>query len=57
MSTERAEKELGWRPRIDALGAFTELIDGMAAGAGGSAPPLRSRGLVDVRVPGHGNPY
>jgi nucleoside-diphosphate-sugar epimerase len=57
MSTDRAEKELGWRPRVDALSALTELLDGMAAGAGAPAPPLRPRGLADLRVPGHGNPY
>jgi nucleoside-diphosphate-sugar epimerase len=57
MSTERAERELGWRPRVDALGALSELIDGMARGAGAPAPPLRPRGLADLRVPGHGNPY
>jgi nucleoside-diphosphate-sugar epimerase len=57
MSTERARKELGWQPRTDALDAFAELIDGMARGTGAATPPLRPRGLVDLRVPGHGNPY
>ena len=57
MSTERAERELGWRPRIDALGALDELLDGMGHGSGAAAPPLRPRGLADLRVPGHGNPY
>jgi nucleoside-diphosphate-sugar epimerase len=57
MSTERARTELGWRPRIDALDAFAELVEGMADGTGTAAPPLRPRGLVDLRVPGHGNPY
>jgi UDP-glucose 4-epimerase len=57
MSTARAERELGWRPRVDALAALDELLDGMGRGAGAPAPPLRPRGLVDLRVPGHGNPY
>jgi len=57
MSTARAEKELGWAPRMDALGALTELVDGMARGTGTPAPPMRPRGLPDLRVPGHGNPY
>src|SRR5256885_11039682 len=43
MATDRAEKELGWRPRHDALSALAELIDGMARGAGTGAPPLRPR--------------
>jgi nucleoside-diphosphate-sugar epimerase len=54
MSTDRAEKELGWRPRVDALDAFAELLDGMARGTGAASPPLRPHRL---HVPGHGNPY
>ena len=57
LSTARAEKELGWRPRVDALAALDELLDGMGRGTGAAAPPLRPRGLADLRVPGHGNPY
>ncbi len=57
MSTERAHKELGWQPRTTAVEAFTELVDGMAHGNGEASPPLRPRGLVDLRVPGHGDPY
>jgi len=57
MATDRAERELGWRPRHDALSALAELIDGMARGAGTEAPPLRPRGRPDLRVPGHGDPY
>ena len=34
-----------------------ELLDGMGHGSGAAAPPLRPRGLADLRVPGHGNPY
>jgi hypothetical protein len=57
LSTERAERELGWRPRMDALTALAELIDGMARGAGTPSPPLRPRGRPDLRVPGYGDPY
>jgi nucleoside-diphosphate-sugar epimerase len=57
MSTVRAERELGWRPRVDAVEALAELLDGMARGAGARAPALRPRRLADLRVPGHGDPY
>lgn len=57
LSTARAERELGWRPRTDALTALAELIDGMARGTGTPSPPLRPRGRADLRVPGYGNPY
>jgi len=57
LSTERAERELGWHPRTDALTALAELIDGMARGTGTPSPPLRPRGRADLRVPGYGNPY
>ncbi|BCJ74361.1 nucleoside-diphosphate sugar epimerase [Catellatospora sp. IY07-71] len=65
MSCRRAEVELGWRPRTDALDAFTELIEGMADGTGDGSPPLRSRpsatarllAMAGGRLPGHGDPY
>ncbi|GIH15352.1 NAD-dependent epimerase/dehydratase family protein [Rugosimonospora africana] len=65
MSTRRAEAELGWRARGDALDAFTELVSGMAAGTGADSPPLRPRpspaarvaSVITCRLPGHGNPY
>lgn len=65
MSTRRAEAELGWRARVGALDAFTELVEGMAAGTGTDSPPLRPRpsragrlaALATCRLPGHGNPY
>jgi nucleoside-diphosphate-sugar epimerase len=65
MSIERARKELGWRPRIDALTAFDELLKGMSRGTGTGAPPLRRRpgllgrlgDLARGRLPGHGDPY
>jgi nucleoside-diphosphate-sugar epimerase len=43
MSTRRAREELGWSPSIDARGALSELLSGLAAGSAGSTPPLRSR--------------
>lgn len=65
LSTERATRELGWQPRVDALTALVELLDGMARGAHTASPPLsadrplpgRLWGLVRGRPPGHGNPY
>jgi nucleoside-diphosphate-sugar epimerase len=62
MSTERAERVLGWRPHVSALDALAELLDGLARGTGAPAPALRprrrlARSLADLRVPGHGNPY
>jgi nucleoside-diphosphate-sugar epimerase len=65
MSSERAEAELGWRPRVDALTALRELFDGMAHGGHTHGPPLsaapglpgRPRGLLNARPAGHGNPY
>ena len=42
MSTERARRELGWQPRVDARDAVLELLDGMADEAGvESSPSLR----------------
>jgi len=65
MSCLRAETELGWRPRISALDALAELIDGLADSANGATAPLRARpravarlgALAQGRLPGHGNPY
>ncbi|MEV0214076.1 hypothetical protein [Micromonospora sp. ALFpr18c] len=65
MSSERAESELGWVPRIDALTALKELIVGMAGGDHTASPPLsgaptlpgRPEGLLEARPPGQGNPY
>lgn len=37
MSTGRARRELGWRPRVDAVDAIVELLDGMADEAGDDA--------------------
>ncbi|MGV9210686.1 NAD-dependent epimerase/dehydratase family protein [Micromonospora sp. RB23] len=65
MSSERAETELGWTPRIDALTALKELFAGMAGGEHTASPPLsaaaqqpgRPSGLLAGRPPGQGNPY
>lgn len=43
MSSERARRELGWRPRWSAVEALADLVDGMAHGAGSASPPLRPR--------------
>jgi nucleoside-diphosphate-sugar epimerase len=65
MATGRAERELGWRPTVDALAALRELFDGMARGGHAASPPMsgtgwlagRLGGLLRGRPPGHGNPY
>jgi hypothetical protein len=65
VSWRRAEVELGWHARTVALDALTELIDGMAEGAGDGSPALRSRrgpaarllAMAGGRLPGHGDPY
>jgi nucleoside-diphosphate-sugar epimerase len=52
MSTERARRELGWSPRLDAVAAVTEALDGMMHAAGTDTPALRprrwARDLLDV---------
>jgi len=40
MSTDRAERDLGWSPRRTAVEAVVELVEGVASGAGGETPPL-----------------
>ena len=40
MDTTRATTELGWQPRVDAIAAIAEVIEGMRQGAGGDTPPL-----------------
>jgi nucleoside-diphosphate-sugar epimerase len=65
LDTTRARAELGWTPRYDAVTALTDLIDGMAAGAGTASPALRPRASVPARLaavargrlPGHGARY
>ncbi|MCW2992650.1 MAG: NAD-dependent epimerase/dehydratase family protein, partial [Conexibacter sp.] len=41
MDTTRARTELDWTPERSAGDALLELLDGLAAGAGGPTPPLR----------------
>jgi len=65
MATRRAEHELGWRPRVDAVAALADLLDGMARRDGMLVAPLRPRpgaagraaAMLSGRLPGHGNPY
>lgn len=65
MSSRRAESELGWRPRMDALDALAELLEGMAHGAGSPTASMRARpapaarlaAMLGGRLPGHGDPY
>jgi nucleoside-diphosphate-sugar epimerase len=65
MDTTRARTELGWTPRFDSLTALTDLLEGMAAGAGTTSPALRPRAMLADRVtaaargrlPGHGTHY
>jgi nucleoside-diphosphate-sugar epimerase len=40
MDTERARRELSWRPQHTSVQALTELIDGIGAGSGYDTPPL-----------------
>jgi len=65
MDTTRARADLGWIPRFDSVTALTDLVEGMAAGAGTTSPALRPRALLSDRVaaaargrlPGHGTHY
>jgi nucleoside-diphosphate-sugar epimerase len=40
LDTGRARRDLGWAPRMTALEALADLLDGLAAGAGEPTPPL-----------------
>jgi UDP-glucose 4-epimerase len=40
LDTRRAAEELGWEPRHSAVAAISQLLEGMATGAGSSTPPL-----------------
>ncbi len=46
MSTARARKELGWEPRIGAVEALEELLDGIRHGRGYPTPPLEEAGAA-----------
>jgi nucleoside-diphosphate-sugar epimerase len=65
LSSDRVRNELGWQPKVDAVDALAELVQGMADRAGDLTHPLRSRpgatarllALASGRLPGHGDPY
>jgi nucleoside-diphosphate-sugar epimerase len=46
LSSERARRELGWTPQVDAQAALEELVDGMRTGAGAASAPLRPRSVA-----------
>jgi nucleoside-diphosphate-sugar epimerase/ferritin-like metal-binding protein YciE len=46
MSTARAREELGWEPRIGAVEALEELLDGIRHGRGYPTPPLEEAGAA-----------
>jgi UDP-glucose 4-epimerase len=53
MSTERARRDLNWRPKVDARDAVIEAIEGVRTASGGPSPVLRAvRGPVDQIVSG-----
>ena len=56
MSSEKAARELGWRPRFTAIEALTDVVGGIADHATAPTPPL-SAPLHEARLPGTGNPY
>lgn len=43
MATDRARRELGWRPYSTGPQAVGELLEGLRAGAGHDTPPLAPR--------------
>jgi UDP-glucose 4-epimerase len=65
LDATRARVELGWAPQFDAAFALTDLIDGMAVGAGTESPALRPRSPLSGRIaavargrlPGHAARY
>jgi nucleoside-diphosphate-sugar epimerase/ferritin-like metal-binding protein YciE len=42
ISSERAARELGWEPRVTAIEALAELLEGIGHGRSHPAPPLRA---------------
>jgi nucleoside-diphosphate-sugar epimerase len=40
MDTSRAREELGWTPRVSALDALAELLEGIPGRASGDTPAL-----------------
>jgi nucleoside-diphosphate-sugar epimerase len=51
MDTSRAFHELGWKPQRTSLEALSDLIDGLATGAGFDTPPLEagSKGVLRIK--------
>jgi len=43
LGSSRAERELGWSPKVDAMGVLRETIDGMCHASAGSTAVLRHR--------------
>ncbi len=53
MSTDKARRDLDWRPEVDARDAVLEAIDGIRTGRGGASPVLRAvKGPLDQIVSG-----
>ncbi len=50
MDTARAREELGWKPRMSAVDALLELLDGMRHGDGLETPPLEPGGAGPGRL-------
>ena len=50
MSSERAERELDWKPRKPADAALVELLQGLREGAGLPTPPLDPRSSGPLRI-------
>ncbi|WP_434743838.1 NAD-dependent epimerase/dehydratase family protein [Micromonospora sp. SH-82] len=65
MSSERAERELGWHPTVDSVSALKELFTGMAYRRHTGSPPMsggsglagRPLGVLRGRLAGQTNPY
>jgi len=46
LDSSRAERELGWSPKVDAMGVLRETIDGMCHASAGSTAVLRHRTVM-----------
>ncbi|GAB3844558.1 NAD-dependent epimerase/dehydratase family protein [Nesterenkonia populi] len=53
MKTDKARKELGWKPSMTGLEALEELIDGMSRGNGAPSGPLRAKTQADASLIKH----
>lgn len=53
VSTERADRELGWKPGHDATGALHELVTGVRERAGAASVPLRPGDRGPLRAPAY----